>query len=269
MQAVGGTALSEDSTDRISSGDDHARPSHGSASRRVVGLLAAIAVAALVVDIITKVVVVANLRPGDPVRLLGGAVYLSLTRNQGAAFNIGGTGYTAILAAVAVVVIIVIIRFARRLRSWQWAVALGLVLGGAAGNLTDRLFRAPGPLRGGVVDFISVFSPDGHPWPIFNAADSCLVVGVIIAVLLELTGRRMDGTRAGRGTDDAKAVDDVQTGGTDQATTDQPGNDQATTDKAGTDRAGTEQTGIVPADTEQAGIVPADTEPAGRTDRSS
>ncbi|BCJ34970.1 hypothetical protein Athai_24730 [Actinocatenispora thailandica] len=173
-------------------------------------MLAGIAVVALVVDIITKVVAVANLHPGDPVRLLGGAVYLSLTRNQGAAFNIGGTGYTAILAAVAVVVIIVIIRFARRLRSWPWAVALGLVLGGAAGNLTDRLFRAPGPLRGGVVDFISVFSPDGHPWPIFNAADSCLVVGVIIAVLLELTGRRIDGTRAGRSADDAKAADEPE-----------------------------------------------------------
>jgi signal peptidase II len=259
VQAVGGTALSEDSTDRISSGDDHARPSHGSASRRVVGLLAGIAVAALVVDIITKVVVVAHLRPGDPVRLLGGAVYLSLTRNQGAAFNIGGTGYTAILAAVAAVVIIVIVRFARRLRSWQWAVALGLVVGGAGGNLTDRLFRAPGPLRGGVVDFISVFSPDGHPWPIFNVADSCLVVGVIIAVLLELTGRRMDGTRAGRGADDAKAVDDATTA--DDLRADGAPTDGAST---GTTRAEDKQ-----AASERTEIEPAGTEPAGRTDRSS
>lgn len=215
--------------------------------------------AALVVDIITKVVVVAHLRPGDPVRLLGGAVYLSLTRNQGAAFNIGGTGYTAILAAVAVVVIIVIVRFARRLRSWQWAVALGLVVGGAGGNLTDRLFRAPGPLRGGVVDFISVFSPDGHPWPIFNVADSCLVVGVIIAVLLELTGRRMDGTRAGRGADDAKAADDVRA--SDGKADDVPVGDGKVTDGKPTD--------IERADSTRAEIEPAGTEPAGRTDRSS
>jgi signal peptidase II len=222
-------------------------------------LLAGIAVAALVVDIITKVVVVAHLRPGDPVRLLGGAVYLSLTRNQGAAFNIGGTGYTAILAAVAVVVIIVIVRFARRLRSWQWAVALGLVVGGAGGNLTDRLFRAPGPLRGGVVDFISVFSPDGHPWPIFNVADSCLVVGVIIAVLLELTGRRMDGTRAGRGADDAKAADDVPA--SDGKADDVPVGDGKVTDGRPTD---VEQAGSTRAE-----IEPAGSEPAGRTDRSS
>lgn len=215
--------------------------------------------AALVVDIITKVVVVAHLRPGDPVRLLGGAVYLSLTRNQGAAFNIGGTGYTAILAAVAVVVIIVIVRFARRLRSWQWAVALGLVVGGAGGNLTDRLFRAPGPLRGGVVDFISVFSPDGHPWPIFNVADSCLVVGVIIAVLLELTGRRMDGTRAGRGADDAKAADDVRA--SDGKADDVPVGDGKVTDGKPTD--------IERADSTRAEIEPAGSEPAGRTDRSS
>ena len=84
---------------------------------------------------------------------------------------------------------------ARRLRSVPWAVALGLVLGGALGNLGDRLFRAPGFLVGHVVDFVSVFSPDGHYFAIFNVADSALTCGVVLAILLEVTGRRRDGTR--------------------------------------------------------------------------
>ncbi len=87
---------------------------------------------------------------------------------------------------------------ASRLRSVPWAVALGLVLGGALGNLGDRLFRAPGFLVGHVVDFISVFGPDGEHFPIFNLADSALTCGVILAVLLELMGRRRDGGRVTR-----------------------------------------------------------------------
>jgi signal peptidase II len=180
------------------------------ARRRTILLLAVIAVAALTTDIVTKVLVVATLTPGEPVRLLGGALYLSILRNTGAAWHLGA-GYTAVLALVAVVVIVVIIRFARRLGSRAWAVALGLVLGGAAGNLVDRLFRAPGPLRGGVVDFISLFGPDGHPWPIFNVADSCLTVGVLLAVVLEVSGRKLDGGRAGvqRRDDEAGSGDDT------------------------------------------------------------
>ena len=79
---------------------------------------------------------------------------------------------------------------ARKLRSVPWAIALGLVLGGALGNFTDRLFRAPGPFLGHVVDFVSVFDPAGQVFPVFNVADSALCVGVVLAVLLELTGRR-------------------------------------------------------------------------------
>lgn len=175
---------------------DGSRSESAAARRRTILLLAVVAVAALTADIVTKVIAAAHLTPGDPVRLLGGAVYLSILRNTGAAWNLGA-GYTAVLAVVAVVVILVIIRFARRLGSRAWAVALGLVLGGAAGNLVDRLFRAPGPLRGGVVDFISLFGPYGHPWPVFNVADSCLTVGVLLAVVLELSGRKLDGNRAG------------------------------------------------------------------------
>jgi signal peptidase II len=77
-------------------------------------------------------------------------------------------------------------------------VALGLVLGGALGNLTDRVFRAPGPLRGHVVDVVSLFAPDGSVWPVFNLADSCIVTGGVLLVLLALTGRELDGTRTVR-----------------------------------------------------------------------
>jgi signal peptidase II len=87
---------------------------------------------------------------------------------------------------------------ARRLRSVPWALALGLVLGGALGNLGDRLFRAPGPFQGHVVDMISLFGPYGEYFAVFNIADSCLSVGVVLAVLLELTGRQRDGSRASR-----------------------------------------------------------------------
>jgi hypothetical protein len=76
-----------------------------------------------------------------------------------------------------------------------WAIALGLVLGGALGNLGDRLFRAPGPFQGHVVDMISLFAPYGEQFAVFNIADSCLTVGVVLAVLLELTGRQRDGSR--------------------------------------------------------------------------
>lgn len=84
---------------------------------------------------------------------------------------------------------------AARLRSLPWAISLGLVLGGALGNLTDRIFRAPGVFVGHVVDMVSLFDPYGQVWPIFNLADSALVSGVVLAVLLELTGRQRDGTR--------------------------------------------------------------------------
>ncbi len=166
----------------------------GSASgrRRAIGWLAATALVVLVADLISKVVAVAALEGHAPVRLLGGAVYLVLTRNTGAAFSLG-QGYTIVLTAIAVVVIAVIIRFARRLASRPWAVVLGLILGGAAGNLVDRLFRAPGPLRGAVIDFISVFDDAGGVWPVFNLADSALVLGAVTAVVLELTGRRLVG----------------------------------------------------------------------------
>ena len=167
--------------------------------RARVLLLGGIAALVLVADVLTKVVAVARLEGQPPVELLGGAVYLVLVRNPGAAFSLA-TGYTWVLSLVAVAVVVVIVRIARRLRSTGWAVALGLVLGGALGNLVDRIFRAPGPLQGHVVDVVSLFAPDGSVWPVFNLADSCIVSGGVLLVLLALTGRELDGTRAVRDT---------------------------------------------------------------------
>jgi signal peptidase II len=148
----------------------------------------------LAIDLLTKQLALTKLGNGSRVELLGGAVWLDLTRNSGAAFSIG-SGYTFVFPLVALVVMGAILYLARRLRSMPWALSLGLILGGAAGNFIDRLFRAPGPLQGHVVDFISVFAPAGEKFPIFNAADSALFCGVVLAIVLEFTGRRRDGTR--------------------------------------------------------------------------
>ncbi|MCW2580121.1 MAG: Signal peptidase, partial [Blastococcus sp.] len=110
--------------------------------------------------------VVATIESGADIRVLGGALYLTQLRNVGAAFSFA-EGATVLFSLVAVVVAVVIVRTARKLFSTGWAVALGLVLGGALGNLIDRIFRDPGFLRGGVVDFLSVFGPDGSVWPVF------------------------------------------------------------------------------------------------------
>jgi signal peptidase II len=145
-------------------------------------------------DLVTKLLVVSKLQDNAPVRLLGGLFYLIHTRNTGAAFSLA-SGFTIALTMIAAGVIVFILYLSRRLYSVGWAVALGMVLGGAAGNLVDRIFRAPGPLRGGVVDFIALLDPVHPAFPVFNVADSSLCIGVALAVLLELRGRSIDGTR--------------------------------------------------------------------------
>lgn len=166
--------------------------------RRRVGVLAVVAVLAFGLDLVTKIIVASTLEGREPVRVLGGLVYLQLIRNPGAAFGMA-TGMTWLLALVAIGVVVCLIWFARRLRSVGWAIGLGLVLAGALGNLTDRIFRAPGPLRGHVVDYISLFAPNGSAWPAFNVADSAICVGGALIVLLSLLGREHDGSvRSGR-----------------------------------------------------------------------
>ena len=166
--------------------------------RRRTALLFLVGALILAVDVISKTLVVRDLTGRPPVKVLGGFVYLVETRNTGAAFNFA-EGQTVVLSIVALAVVAAIVRFAGRLRSVGWAICLGLILGGALGNLVDRIFRPPGPFRGAVIDWISLLSRDGSVWPIFNIADSSLVAGVLLAILLELLGRRIDGSGGRRG----------------------------------------------------------------------
>lgn len=160
--------------------------------RRRVGVVALVAVLALGLDILTKTLVVAHLEGREPVKLLGGLVWLVVFRNPGAAFSMA-TGMTWILSLVALAVVVAIVWIAPRLRSVGWAIGLGLVLAGALGNLVDRIFRAPGPMLGHVVDFISL-RWNGQPiFAIFNVADSCICVGGALIVLLAAFGRDYDG----------------------------------------------------------------------------
>ena len=156
---------------------------------RRIRLLLAVAAGIFGAALVTKTIVVATLSDRAPVRLLGGLLTLRVLRNSGAAFSIG-TSMTAVFTLIAVMVIVSILRTARRLRSVAWAVTLGLLLGGATGNLGDRLFRSPGPLRGHVVDWIEL-----PHWPVFNVADSAIVCGGILAVLIAARGIRLDGAR--------------------------------------------------------------------------
>ena len=174
MQAARGAALTLPAT---------------SVPRKRAGLLAAVAVTAIAADVASKYAVVADLEGLEPVRLLGGFLTLEASRNSGAAFSFA-QGATVVFTAVALAVVIVIIRTSRRLRSAPWALTLGLLLGGAVGNLLDRLFRSPGIGRGAVVDFIHL-----PHFAIFNVADSCITVGAVLAVLLSLKGIEVDGTR--------------------------------------------------------------------------
>lgn len=142
-----------------------------------------------IADQLTKAWVSANLEPDRPRELLGTVLQLNLTRNPGAAFSIL-TGSTWILTAIACAVVVFIMITARRLGSRGWAMALGLLLGGSLGNLTDRMLRAPGPGRGHVVDFLQL-----PHFPIFNVGDSAIVSAAVLIALLAFRGINVDGTR--------------------------------------------------------------------------
>jgi lipoprotein signal peptidase len=198
MQAAGGKALTGESsvpeqrTSALGTSDAGATQPEEASSEperrsRVLAVLA-VAVLVLAADIISKTIVVATLSDRPPVSLLGGFLKLTVSRNPGAAFSIG-TSVTVVFTAIAVGVITLILRASRRIRSTGWAISLGLLLGGATGNLIDRLLRAPGPFRGYVVDWIWL-----PHWPVFNLADSSIVCGGILAVLLAMRGVHIDGT---------------------------------------------------------------------------
>lgn len=156
--------------------------------RRRVILLFCVAVLAYLLDLGSKMLVVAKLEHQEPIEIFGDWLKLDAIRNAGAAFGFG-EAFTIIFTVIAATVIVVIARLARKLYSLPWAIALGLLLGGALGNLTDRVFRAPGVFEGAVVDFIA----PAH-FAVFNLADSAIVCGGILIVLLSFKGLDPDGT---------------------------------------------------------------------------
>ncbi|MEU7256044.1 signal peptidase II [Streptomyces rimosus] len=155
--------------------------------RRIAALLLVAAVVYLL-DLGSKALVVAKLEHHAPIEVIGSLLRLEVIRNRGAAFGIG-EALTIFLSLIAVIVIVVIARLARKLYSLPWAIALGLLLGGAFGNLTDRIFRTPGVFEGAVVDFIA----PTH-FAVFNLADSAIVCGGILIVILSFRGLDPDGT---------------------------------------------------------------------------
>ncbi|MCC3290726.1 MULTISPECIES: signal peptidase II [unclassified Arthrobacter] len=170
-------------------------------------IMLAVAVIAVIADQLTKLWVVSTMAEGQITDVLPPILRWHFIRNPGAAFSIG-TDYTWVFTIIMVLVSGFLAYLMFRVRSLAWATALGLVLGGALGNLTDRLFREPSFGQGHVVDFIAF--PN---FAIFNIADSCVVSGVILVCLLTLRGIGLDGVRTPSG----KTV-----------TTDQRNDDEAT-----------------------------------------
>ncbi|MEU5189454.1 signal peptidase II [Streptomyces klenkii] len=164
----------------------------GGGGRRV-SLLLAVAGLSYLIDLCSKLAVVAELENRPAVQVIGTWLELRVMRNSGAAFGIGETA-TIVFTLVAAGVAVAIARLARKLYSVPWAMALGLLLGGALGNLTDRLFRAPGGLEGAVVDFISV-----RGFSVMNLADWALFCGSVLIVFCTIGGWELDGTKGESG----------------------------------------------------------------------
>ncbi|MGI5237206.1 signal peptidase II [Dactylosporangium sp. CA-139066] len=192
LQAVGGAAL----TTQDPTQDRTTEAATGSRTRAwtVFGL---VAIAVVAIDLAVKQWTTSTIAHREPLKLLDGLIYVIYTRNSGAAFSMF-RDQTWIFPLIAIGVICWLFWMIKGTLSAAWAVALGLILGGAAGNLGDRLFRAPGPFRGHVVDMFSFLDDHAGHFPVFNIADSALTVGVALAILLEFMGRRRDGTRVKR-----------------------------------------------------------------------
>ncbi len=156
----------------------------GRARRRAPVILFGTAACVYVADRLTKLWVTHALRE-RPVDLIHGVLTLRYTTNSGGAFSLG-EGAPWLFAGVTIAAASLIVGIAFRRRSAVSAVALGLILGGALGNLTDRIVRGPG-LRGRVVDFV-----DLHIWPVFNLADASIVVGALLLAWAMLRADRAE-----------------------------------------------------------------------------
>lgn len=158
--------------------------------RSLVALIL-VAVSVYALDQFSKLLIVDKLHEGQQVEVLGQVLQFHFVRNPGAAFSLA-SGSTWIFSIIAGGVTLFILWYARRIRSFAWAVLFGMLLGGTVGNLTDRLFREPGFGVGHVIDFIQVW---GFP-AIFNVADSFIVASMGLFLILSLRGIRMDGRRS-------------------------------------------------------------------------
>jgi signal peptidase II len=187
MQAARGASLNS-SDSRIPPAD---RAGARRSRTRILALFVTIAVLGYVADVLSKVWAVAHLTGETPKPVIGDLLTLYLARNPGAAFSTG-TSYTLVLSVLAIAAAVVVLWVARRLGSTGWAIGLGFLLAGILGNLTDRVFRSPGVLRGHVVDFLRL-----PHWPIFNVADVCINVAAAVIILQALRGMPVRGARAG------------------------------------------------------------------------
>ncbi|PZF80227.1 signal peptidase II [Jiangella anatolica] len=158
---------------------------------RLIGRLAAITVVVTGIDQLTKWWAESELAGREPIELVGDLLQLRLLYNSGAAFSLA-TGMTWLLTLIVVIVIAAVIRASAKLGSTAWAVALGLLLGGAFGNLIDRLFRDPGFPEGHVVDFI-----DYGGLFVGNVADIAITAAAVLIALLTWRGVSIDGVRRG------------------------------------------------------------------------
>lgn len=163
MQAARGASLTRDEASRLR-------------------LFWSVAVVAWLVDVSTKVIAVRELTDRAPVEIVGSLLRLNLIRNPGAAFSTG-TSLTPVISVFALVAFVAVVVLSTRVRTTGWAWALGLLLAGVAGNLTDRVFREPGPLRGHVIDFLQL-----PHWPIFNVADICINAAAVLIVIQTVRG---------------------------------------------------------------------------------
>jgi signal peptidase II len=182
MQAARGASLTTSDTS----------PPRTPRSRRHLALFLGVACATYMLDVLTKVLAVEKLSGRPPVEVLGTLLQLNLARNPGAAFSTG-TSYTVVLSCIAFAAVFTVLWYSRRLASPLWAIGLGCLLGGVMGNLTDRIFREPGFMRGHVVDFLQL--PN---WPVFNVADICINVAAGIIILQAVRGVSIAGERSDR-----------------------------------------------------------------------
>ncbi|WP_405065889.1 signal peptidase II [Kribbella sp. NBC_01510] len=164
----------------------------GRKSWKWTALFGGVGLLILLLDQLTKALALAHLTPGEPVNVVGSLLKFNLIRNSGAAFSLG-SGYTPYISAVQITVAVGVVYLSRRLGSAGWAVAFGLLFGGAVGNIMDRIFREPSPFHGHVVDFLQT-----PHWAIFNVADMAVTSAAILLVIQTLRGVKLDGTREQR-----------------------------------------------------------------------